>query len=302
MFKYARDLVGAPVVMVVVAQHRKYRRARERRSLGHDCRLIGVAVGGQVARQQDEIAAAVEPGERPQRLVTVVRPDVHVSGRGDPHAASLKLHRHAPTDYPDPGSGSAELAMAELDVPFSRIQETLKRVVSALDEADVPFLIGGSLASWARGGPNTTHDLDVIIRPADAKHAQQALVRVGMRAEDPPETWLLKAWDGDVLIDLIHHPAGLTVDDELIERADWANVAAMDFRVMAIEDVLFTKLNALNEHYLDFSSLLQIARAVREQVDWTRLRERTDGSPYATAFFCLLDELGILESTPTTAR
>jgi predicted nucleotidyltransferase len=195
--------------------------------------------------------------------------------------------------------------MAELDVPFSRIQETLKRVVSALDAAGIPFLIGGSLASWARGGPDTTHDLDVIVRPADARAAQDALVGAGMRAEDPPETWLLKAWDGDVLVDLIHHPAGLVVDDELIERADCVNAAAMDFRVMAVEDVLFTKLNALNEHYLDFSSLLQISRAVREQVDWDRLRERTGDSPYATAYFCLLDELGIIEAgarSPTGAR
>jgi predicted nucleotidyltransferase len=195
--------------------------------------------------------------------------------------------------------------MAELDVPFSRIQETLKHVVSALDAAAIPFLIGGSLASWARGGPDTTHDLDVIVRPADARAAQEALVGAGMRAEDPPETWLLKAWDGDVLVDLIHHPAGLVVDDELIERADCVNAAAMDFRVMAVEDVLFTKLNALNEHYLDFSSLLQISRAVREQVDWDRLRERTGDSPYATAYFCLLDELGIIEAgarSPTGAR
>jgi hypothetical protein len=94
----------------------------------------------------------------------------------------------------------------------------------------------------------------------------------------------------------------MTVDDELIDRAELVNAAAMDFRVMAIEDVLYTKLNALNEHYLDFSSLLQIARAVREQVDWERLRERTAGSPYATAFFCLLDELGIVERAATAAR
>jgi predicted nucleotidyltransferase len=192
--------------------------------------------------------------------------------------------------------------MAELDVPFSRIQETLKRTVSALDEAEVPFLIGGSLASWARGGPDTTHDLDVIIRPQDAKRAQDALVAAGMRAEDPSESWLLKAWDGDVLIDLIHQPAGLIVDDELMANAECVNAAAMDFKVMAVEDVLFTKLNSLNEHYLDFSSPLQIARSVREQVDWDRLRERTAGSPYATAFFCLLDELGILENRTTAAR
>jgi hypothetical protein len=188
--------------------------------------------------------------------------------------------------------------MAELDVPFSLIQESLKRTVAALDEAEVPFLIGGSLASWARGGPDTTHDLDVIVKPEDARRAQEALVAAGMRAEDPPESWLLKVWDGDVLIDLIFEPAGMTIDDELIERAELANAAAMDFRVMAVEDVLYTKLNALNEHYLDFSSILQIARSVREQVDWQRLRERTAGSPYATAFFCLLDELGIVDGSP----
>jgi predicted nucleotidyltransferase len=192
--------------------------------------------------------------------------------------------------------------MAELDVPFSLIKESLKRTVAALDEAEVPFLIGGSLAGWARGGPDTTHDLDVIVKPEDAKRAQEALVAAGMRAEDPPESWLLKVWDGDVLIDLIFEPAGMTIDDDLIERAELVNAAAMDFRVMAVEDVLYTKLNALNEHYLDFSSLLQIARSVREQVDWERLRERTAGSPYATAFFCLLDELGIVDDSATAVR
>ena len=189
--------------------------------------------------------------------------------------------------------------MAELDVPFSSIQETLKRTVAALEETEIPFLVGGSLASWARGGPATTHDLDIIVKPQDAQRAQEALVAAGMRAENPPETWLLKAWDGDVLVDLIFEPAGLTVDDELMGRAECANAAAMDFKVMAMEDVLYTKLNALNDHYLDFSSPLQIARAVREQVDWERLRERTTGSPYAAAFFCLLDELGVLPRTPS---
>jgi len=191
--------------------------------------------------------------------------------------------------------------MAELDVPFSRIQETLKHVVATLDGAGIPFLVGGSLASWARGGPDTTHDLDIIVRPQDAERAQEALVDAGMRPEDPPETWLLKVWDGDVLVDLIFEPAGLTVDDELMAGAECVNHAAMDFKAMAIEDVLFTKLNSLNEHYLDLTSALQIARALREQVDWERLRARTADSPYAAAFFCLLEELEIVERA-TAAR
>ena len=33
------------------------------------------------------------------------------------------------------------------------IEATLKRSAAALKEADVPFLLGGSLAFWAHGGP-----------------------------------------------------------------------------------------------------------------------------------------------------
>jgi hypothetical protein len=64
--------------------------------------------------------------------------------------------------------------------------------------------------------------------------------------------------------------------------------------VMAIEDVLATKLMALHEHQLDYTSLLRIARAVREQIDWPALRTRTRTSPYALAFFVMCEELGIV--------
>jgi predicted nucleotidyltransferase len=114
-----------------------------------------------------------------------------------------------------------------------------------------------------------------------------------MQAERPPEEWLLKVWDGDVLIDLIHHPSGIEMNDETIERADTLNVLSMEMRVMSLEDVLTTKLQALTEHELDFSGLLRIARALREQIDWRTVRDRTHGSPFAKAFFVLVEELGI---------
>ena len=93
--------------------------------------------------------------------------------------------------------------------PFSAIEATLKKAAAALRDADVPFLLGGSLASWARGGPETRHDLDLMIKQEDAERALAALTAAGMRAEDPPEEWLVKAWDGDVLVDLIYWPKGL---------------------------------------------------------------------------------------------
>ena len=64
-------------------------------------------------------------------------------------------------------------------------------------------------------------------------------------------------------------------------------------RVLRPEDVLVTKLLAMREHEVDYESVLEVARAVREQIDWDEVRKRTDGSPYAKAFFTLIDELDL---------
>jgi hypothetical protein len=179
-------------------------------------------------------------------------------------------------------------------VSFDDITASLRGAAAALDRAEVPFLLGGSLACWARGGPESTNDLDLMVRPGDAERALAALAAEGMRTERPPEGWLVKAWDGDVLIDLIHNPVGLEIDGAVMERAERMNVCSMQMPVMALEDVIATKLLSMNEHYLDYSSLLAIARGVREQVDWGQVAERTAGSPYARPFFVLLAELGIV--------
>jgi predicted nucleotidyltransferase len=178
------------------------------------------------------------------------------------------------------------------------IEHALKRAVSALREAGVPFLLGGSLASWARGGPPTQHDLDLMIKPGDVDRAMEALDGVGMRTERPPEGWLVKAWDGETLVDLIYCPKGLPMDDEVIARGEELSVLGMEIRVMALEDVMATKLMAITEHSLRYESLLQIARALREQIDWPSVRARTEHSPFARAFFVLLEGLEILPGAP----
>ena len=178
--------------------------------------------------------------------------------------------------------------------PFADIEATLKKAGAALRGAGVPFLLGGSLASWARGGPETRHDLDLMIKREDVERAIEALTAAGMRADDPPEEWLVKAWDGDVLVDLIFSPKGLPIDDAVIARGEDMSVLSMEMRVMAIEDVLTTKLMAITEHSLRYEGLLSIARALREQVDWAQVRAATASSPFARAFFVLLEGLEIL--------
>ena len=171
--------------------------------------------------------------------------------------------------------------------------------MAALERRRVDFLLGGSLAVWARGGPESCNDLDLMVRHADADPALSALEEAGMRGERPPEGWLYKAWDGEVLVDLIFDPKGQPIDDATFERAEPVSVFGLELRAMTLEDVLITKLLALQEHYLDYDPLLQIARAVRERIDWARVRAATEDSPYARAFFTLGEGLELIE--PRTA-
>ena len=189
----------------------------------------------------------------------------------------------------------------DIEHPFPSIEASMKKAVAALRESGVPFLLAGSLAVWARGGPETRHDLDFVVKPEDADRALSVLAETGMRVEKPPEEWLHKAWDGDVLIDLIFHPRGLEVTDEVIERGDFLHVLGITMPVMSIEDVLATKLLALHEHELDLTSVVRIARSVREQIDWRYLRERTAASPYAAGFFTICEELGVIADSHAPA-
>ncbi len=187
--------------------------------------------------------------------------------------------------------------MAADEQPFADIEHALKRSAAALREAGIPFLLGGSLASWARGGPQTRHDLDLMIKPEDVERSLEVLEAAGLRPERPPEDWLVKAWDGDTLVDLIYCPKGLPMDDDVIARGEELSVLGLDIRVMALEDVMATKLMALSEHSLRYEGLLQISRALREQIDWHAVRERTATSPFARAFFVLLEGLDIVPAT-----
>jgi len=187
------------------------------------------------------------------------------------------------------------------DHPFDDIEASLKKSVAAFREAGVPALLAGSLAVWARGGPETRHDLDFVVRPEDAERALQALVDAGMKEERPPEGWLYKAWDGEVLVDVIFEPRGLLVDDELIARGEEREVMAIGIRLMALEDVLTSKLMALDEHSADYSQLLLMTLTLREQIDWHALRGRTRESAFAKAFFTLAEELQIAPQADDSA-
>lgn len=182
---------------------------------------------------------------------------------------------------------------------FHGLLATMKRASAILRDAGVEFMLGGGLAIWARGGPPTDHDVDLYLREDDTPAALAALVREGFREDRPPEDWLVKAWDDDRLVDLIFRPAGGPISDDHFARASELEVNAQRLLVASIDDVLVTKLLALTEQEPDYRAILEVARALREQITWPEVEARTDSSPFARAFFTLAEGLGIIDqATP----
>jgi hypothetical protein len=179
---------------------------------------------------------------------------------------------------------------------FDELIEVMKQAAGILQDGGIPFALGGGLAAWARGGPRSEHDVDLMIRREDADEALEAFAQAGFRTERPPEGWLYKAWHSNgVLVDLIFNPSGGAVTTETIEATPVLEVMALRVPVATPEDVLASKLLAITEQEPQFGGVLELARALREQIDWEALRERTESSPFARAFFTLAEELGIVE-------
>jgi hypothetical protein len=182
------------------------------------------------------------------------------------------------------------------EATFEELIEAMKAGAGVLQEGGIPFVLGGGLAAWARGGPKTEHDVDFLLRSEDAEAALAAFEQAGWKTERPPEGWLYKVWhENGGLVDLIFNPSGGPITDEIIERAVVLEVMALRIPVFSLEEVLTSKLLALTEQEPDFGSVLELARALREQIDWEAVRTRTEASPFAKAFFTLVEALGIVE-------
>ncbi|MBO0920301.1 nucleotidyltransferase family protein [Cellulomonas sp. zg-ZUI222] len=203
-----------------------------------------------------------------------------------------------PTDAPPPLTGAAP---APLPVPAgaatpddrAALQDGLRRTAVALLEADIPFALVGGYAAWARGAPEPSHDADFAVAEDDVDAARAALAAAGLDVQQPAENWLFKAYHHGQLVDVIFRMVGEPVTHEQLARADQLEVLAVRMPVMPATDIISAKMRVLGEHYCDFTWLLPMARALREQIDWDQVRQDIAGQPYARAFMYLADELGL---------
>ncbi|WP_342799401.1 nucleotidyltransferase [Micromonospora palomenae] len=198
------------------------------------------------------------------------------------------------TSFPTacPPSRRRENQMAERG--DESLLHTLKRVAAVLKQNDIPFALGGSFAVYAHGGHSSEHDVDFLLCEEDIERALEALVAEGFNAERPPEDWLVKVYDEGRMVDLIHRPIETPVTEETFADTVVRPVDAIHMPVLSATRLMVHKLLSFSQHYCDFARGLPLARSLREQIDWERVRKETRHSPYAEAFLVLLDRLDVV--------
>jgi hypothetical protein len=179
-------------------------------------------------------------------------------------------------------------------VEMADLLEAVAVAGGVLTAAGGEFALCGGLAAYARGGTLMDHDVDFLIRAEEAELALEALESAGMRTEKPPEDWLVKAYHGDVLIDLIFRPVERPVTERTLADTDPLPVGSVRLPVLSATELLINSLGTVTDQVCDLSEPLRLARGMREQIDVERVRDETKDSPYARAFLVLCEDLHVL--------
>jgi hypothetical protein len=174
-----------------------------------------------------------------------------------------------------------------------RLRAALRGAASVLRADGPDFALGGSYALWVHGGPEPVHDVDLVVAETDTEAAAATLGAAGFCIDRPPEDWLFKATLDGAVVDVLHRLNSVPVAAEALAKAEIRQVLAIEMPVLPPTMVLTVKLRALDEHTCDFAALLPAVRAVRERVDWSRLRAETADNDFAAVFLILLERLGI---------
>ncbi|MEV7973434.1 hypothetical protein [Cellulomonas sp. NPDC089187] len=184
-------------------------------------------------------------------------------------------------------------ALAEPPDDRTALQDALRLTAVALTDAGIDFALVGGYAAWARGAPEPSHDADFAVAQADVDRAKEAIAAAGLDVQDPAENWLFKAFHHGAMVDVLFRMVGEPITTQLLSRSEQMEVLAVRMPVLDATDILSAKMRVLGEHYCDYTRMIAIARALREQIDWRRVQKETADTPYGRAFLLLVHELGI---------
>jgi hypothetical protein len=152
-----------------------------------------------------------------------------------------------------------------------------RRSLELLQEAELPFLLGGAYAYCVYTGvARHTKDFDLFVRPAHIDVALEVFRRAGYRAEKTFPHWLGKVLERDDTIDIIYRAGnGLcAVDDLWFERARQIEVFGIEARICPPEEMIWMKAYIMERERYDGADIAHLLFHCAAQLDWDHLLER----------------------------
>ena len=154
-------------------------------------------------------------------------------------------------------------------------------VIHALQQAKIPFVVGGGFAFHKHTGIwRTTKDLDLVLVAGEVPRALEQLKKSGFETciEDP--IWLAKACRGEYYIDLITGAGNATLpaEESWIERSVPDEVLGIRCNVLPAEELIASKLFVTRRERFDGADIMHLIRVSGSKLDWDRLMRLTE--PY----------------------
>jgi Nucleotidyl transferase of unknown function (DUF2204) len=152
-----------------------------------------------------------------------------------------------------------------------------RRSVIALQDADIPFLIGGAyVVEVYTGVSRHTKDFDLYLRPQHVDLALAALKRAGYKTKKTFPHWLAKAGRGRAHVDLIFRAGnGLCeVDNSWFERAHGHEFLGLPAKLCAPEEMIWMKAYIMERERFDGADIAHILQSCAEKLDWPHLVHR----------------------------
>lgn len=154
----------------------------------------------------------------------------------------------------------------------------LERVVEVLDEAEVPYMLTGSLASAFYAVPRATQDIDVVIEAQreGVERLIEGLLAAGWYADRDAA---LEAWQGQSQFNAIEPDTGWKADfivrkeraysREEFSRRQQISLLGVELAVASLEDVLIAKLewSSLGDSALQRRDVVQLLERTWQRVD-----------------------------------
>jgi len=152
-----------------------------------------------------------------------------------------------------------------------------RSVMSRLNDANVPFVVGGSYAfAYYTSIMRNTKDFDVFVRRQDMERALAALQSGDCRTEFTYPHWLGKALCGDDLVDIIFSSGNAiaNVDDEWFAHAPTTDVLGMAAKLSPAEEMIWSKAFIMERERFDGADVLHLILRCGPALDWPRLLRR----------------------------